>query len=189
MKTYISMLRGINVSGQKQMRMEALRQAYEKLNLRHVRSYVQSGNVVFESEESDMELLAGRIEAQIEQAFGLVVPVFLREAHDFQRIIAGNPFLVGRSEDPGKLHVTFLYRLVAEIDPDRLRISGEQADEFVIGQQEVYLFCPNGYGKTKLTNTFFENKLKQPATTRNWRTITALYEMAKASESGEAWQN
>lgn len=184
MKTYISMLRGINVSGQKQMRMDALRQAYEKLNLRNVKSYVQSGNVVFESEESDMELLAGRIEARIEHTFGFAVPVFLREVYDFQRIIGGNPFLVGRNEDPGKLYVTFLYRPLVEIDLDRLKISGEQADEFILSEQEIYLFCANGYGRSKLSNTFFENKLKQAATTRNWKTVLALYENTKAPHGG-----
>ncbi len=178
MNTFISMLRGINVSGQKQIRMAELRSLYESLGLANVRSYVQSGNVVFESTELEAAQLARLIEAQIEQTFGYSIAVFIRDRHDFERIIAGNPFTHQRNEDPAKLHVTFLSN-----SPDETKLSGlvspnEAADEFFSGAKEIFLFCPNGYGLTKWSNNFFEKKLKMPATTRNWKTVKALYQMA-----------
>ena len=97
MNTYISLLRGINVSGQKKVRMADLKSLYESLELGNVQTYVQSGNVVFDSEEQDVEKLKNSIEAQIEAIFGFSVPVLIRSADDFQRVIKGHPFA---HEDP-----------------------------------------------------------------------------------------
>ena len=172
------MLRGINVSGQNKIRMMELKSLYESLGLINVKTYVQSGNVVFENTERDASELAVSIEAQIERSFGYVVSVFFRSANDFQRITGGNPFLNGRHEDPDKLHVTFLYNSPSKSQLSNLDISPHVTDEFFIGDKEIFLFCPNGYGKTKLSNTFFEKKLNMPATTRNWKTVNALHDMA-----------
>ena len=189
MTTYISMLRAINVGGQKKITMDALRGLYAGLGFGNVQSYVQSGNVVFDSAEPE-DALAGQIEAHIEQAFGFNVLVFVRSAPYFQRIIAANPF-VKAGEDPGntiqgdpgntiqgdpaKLHVTFLY---SPADLGGLSLPAAGDDQFAPGEGAVYLFCPNGYGKTRLSNDFFERKLKVPATTRNWNTVNALYQLA-----------
>jgi uncharacterized protein (DUF1697 family) len=178
MKAFISMLRGINVGGQKTIRMEELRSLYEELGFDHIRTYVQSGNVVFNSAEQEAAKLAKRIEEHIKQSYGFSVPVFMREAHDLERILANNPFLKGRNEDPSKLHVSFLYKAPEGIDWSNLNIQHDEADEFSIGEQEIYLFCPNGYGKSKLSNTMFERKLNMLLTTRNWNTVNALYSMA-----------
>ena len=179
MKTFISMLRAINVGGQKKIAVQALQRAYEQLNLANVRTYVQSGNVVFDCEEQEISILTKRIETQIEQTFGYPVPVFMRDMQDFHRIITSNPFLKGRNEDPSKLHVTFLYEPPSEVILGNLINTFADGDEFSPGEQEIYLFCPNGYGRTRLSNSFFERKLSIPATTRNWRTVNALYRMAK----------
>jgi uncharacterized protein (DUF1697 family) len=182
MNTFISMLRGINVSGQKKIRMVELRDLYESLNLVNVETYVQSGNVVFDSTEGDASKLAELIEAQIAKSFGYAVPVFIRDADDFRRIVDGNPFLKERNEDPAKLYVTFLYRSPSESKLSNLAIPTGEAAEFSIGDsigdKEAFLFCPNGYGRTKLSNSFFERKLDVPATTRNWKTVNALHKMA-----------
>jgi uncharacterized protein (DUF1697 family) len=178
MKTFISMLRGINVGGQKMIRMETLRGIYEGSGFTNVRTYVQSGNVVFESTEGEAAALTKRIEAQIERSCGYSVSVFIREGRDLQRILTSNPFLRGRNEDPSKLHVTFLYQPPPEPAWSNLKAPGDGPDEFARGEQEIYLFCPNGYGKTKLSNSFFERKLGMPVTTRNWNTVNALYNMA-----------
>jgi len=179
MHTFISLLRGINVSGQKRIGMAELKRLYESLNFVNVRTYVQSGNVVFDSAKSDSSKLTALIEAQIKQSFGYTVSVFIRDAHDFQRLLGSNPFLKGRNEDPAKLHVTFLYRSPPKSALSSLEAPQAGADEFVVRNQEIFLFCPNGYGRTKLSNNFFERKLKIPATTRNWNTVTALYTLAK----------
>ena len=180
MKTFISMLRGINVGGQKKITMSELKSVYESLNLENVTTYVQSGNVVFDSSEQDLSKLEQLLETQIEYSFGYSVSVFLRDISDFKHIIDTNPFLHGRNEDPAKLHVTFLYQLPAGSDLNSLETAKGGVDEFLVGGKEIFLFCPNGYGKTKLSNTFFERKLQIPATTRNWKTVNALYTMASA---------
>jgi uncharacterized protein (DUF1697 family) len=178
MNTFISMLRGINVSGQKKIRMAELSDLYKSLNLVDVETYVQSGNVVFNSTEGDAAKLSELIEAQIEKVFGYAVPAFIRDASYFQHIIDGNPFLKEKNEDPAKLYVTFLYSVPSESRLSDLAIPTGEAAEFAIGDKEVFLFCPNGYGRTKLSNNFFERKLDVPATTRNWKTVSALYKMA-----------
>ena len=178
MQTRISMLRGINVSGQKKIQMVELKGLYEALGFTNVRTYVQSGNVLFDSHEPDANKLAGLIEARLEQYFISRVPVFIRTPEEFQRIITANPFFSGRLEDPSKLHVTFLYNPPSEVEINGLSAPETGGDEYLLGNQEIYLFCPNGYGRTKLSNSFFERKLNQPATTRNWNTVTTLYAMA-----------
>jgi uncharacterized protein (DUF1697 family) len=177
MHTFISLLRGINVSGQKKIRMEELRHVYEALHLANVQTYVQSGNVVFDTEDGDAAVLAGRIEAQIEQTFGFSVPVLLRQVADFSFILHNNPFLNDRNVDSDHLYLTFLAAAPPAQLVGQLKAPGD-GDEFVLVGREIFVFCPNGYGRTKLNNNFFEKKLKLYATTRNWKTVNALYEMA-----------
>ncbi|MBN1450485.1 MAG: DUF1697 domain-containing protein [Anaerolineales bacterium] len=175
MQTYISLLRGINVSGQKQVRMADLKNLYEALGLVNVQTYVQSGNVVFDSAEQDAIKLTKAIEAQVEKVFGFSVPVLTRTAGDFRRIIKNHPFA---QEDSLRVLVTFLYERPAQSKLDELGQHEDKVDQFALGEQEIFLFCPGGYGKTKLSNTFFEKKLDVAATTRNWKTVNALYEIA-----------
>jgi uncharacterized protein (DUF1697 family) len=178
MSTYISMLRGINVGGQKMIRMETLRGVYTELGFTNIRTYVQSGNVVFESPDRDYQVLNRRIEAKLEQTCGYPVQVFIRQVDDFQRILTANPFLNDRNEYPDKLHVTFLYQHPPHTVLSKLTAPSGTTDEFAPGEMAVYLYCPHGYGKTKLSNGFFERKLGMPVTTRNWNTVNALYKIA-----------
>jgi uncharacterized protein (DUF1697 family) len=176
MKTYISMLRGINVGGHKSIKMEDLRELYEGLGFGNVRSYVQSGNVLFDSEELDRWKLSSMIEAQIEEVFGFYVPAFIREPHDLARVLEANPFLP-TTEDTNTLYVAFLY---VDLDPESAeklaRPTNETAD-FRLGQDEIFLYYPDGAGKSKLTTTYLEQKLNVQATTRNWNTVNKLVEM------------
>ncbi len=178
MNTFIAMLRGVNVSGQKKIAMDGLRGLCVALNLANVRTYVQSGNIVFESDEQDASILAERIQAQIMNAYGYSVQIFVRSPEDLQRIIANNPFLNKRNENPAWLHVTFLHGTPPEAKLSELKNPSDEGDEFSFGEKAIFLFCPHGYGRTKLSNTFFERKLGVPATTRNWKTVNALYQMA-----------
>jgi len=179
MSTFITMLRGINVSGLRKIPMEELRGLYEAMSLANVKTYVQSGNVVFDSEEEVSSRLVERIEAQIEQVYGYNVPVLIRGTDEFKRGISGNPLLKGMNEDPAQLHVTFLYSVPSEKEMGVLTPPIGEGEELAIGEKEIYLYFPNGYGRTKLNNNYFERKLGIPATTRNWKTVKALYEMAK----------
>ncbi len=178
MLTYISLLRGINVSGQKLIKMADLKTLYLGLGFANVRTYLQSGNVVFECPHQDPGELADRIEAQIEQVYGYPVTVFIRRPEDFQRILAENPFVDRPGAEPNRLLVTFLHHQPVNTKLTDLSIPPGTSDELYIGEAEIYLFCPGGYGKSKLSNNYFERKLGVPATTRNWKTVNALFAMA-----------
>lgn len=179
MSIYVSLLRGINVSGQKQIKMAELKGLYESLGLAQVETYVQSGNVIFESAEPDPAQLASLIEGGIQQALGYEVTVFIRTPADLKRLVESNPFLKDQHADTTPLHVTFLHTPPADPTLDR---PDSGRDEFRIAGREVYVFCPDGYGKTKLSNAFFERKLKTSATTRNWKTVTTLNDLASQAE-------
>ena len=179
MATYIAILRGINVSGHKIIKMERLRVTFEAMGFAHVETYVQSGNVIFETSEPS-ESLAAKIERKILNEFGFEVPVLTKSSKEMMEIVKQNPFPRKASIDQSKLHVTFL-----SDDPPRkalellepLAVSAEQVR--IVGRA-VYLYCPNGYGNTKLANTAIEKKLSCRATTRNWATTNKLLEMASA---------
>ena len=174
MKTYIAILRGINVSGHKMIKMEALRAMFETLKFKNTKTYIQSGNVVFQSKETNVDKIRSMIVKKIEEEFGFKVPVIIKGLDEIKTVLINNPFINKRKEDNTKLHVTFLS---GEPDPQAITaIKGEQyaADEFILSGRNIYLYCPGGYGNTKLSNNFFENKLKVVATTRNWKTINEL---------------
>ena len=179
MKTYISILRGINVSGQKMIKMDELRALFESLHFENVTTYIQSGNVVFEEKATDRNELAKHIEKKILQKFGFAVSVLVIEKNELQNVLKKNPFVNTRKEESATLHVTFLSE-----EPDPARIDSikkiqSAPDEYIFSGNVVYVFCPNGYGRTKLTNNFFENKLKIVATTRNWKTVNELMNIAE----------
>ena len=175
------MLRGINVSGHKKVPMPDLKALYEGLSFRDVITYIQSGNVIFKADISISPVeLAGRIEKSIIEKFGFDVPVIIRTMDEIKNVVALNPFLKESGIDIDKLHVTFL-----EEKPQSSKISAIEdldfsPDKFFIIEREIYLYCPNGYGNTKLSNTYFENKLKMQATTRNWKTVNKLAELANS---------
>ncbi|HYK77648.1 MAG TPA: DUF1697 domain-containing protein [Daejeonella sp.] len=179
MTTYISMLRGINVSGHKKILMADLKALYENLNFQNVSTYIQSGNVIFHSDEnlSDQQF-AEKIRSQIFNQYGFEVPVLIRTLSQLQNTLSSNPFLKQEGIDLEKLHVTFLSE-----KPNPANLTGIQSniylpDEFIISEQEIFLHCPINYGETKLSNKFFESKLKVLATTRNWKTVNKLVEIA-----------
>lgn len=177
MTTIVSMLRAINLGGKKMIPKDTLCEIYEGLGLTKVRTYIQSGNIVFETTQADLSILTTQIEASIEQGFGYHVEVFLRRTQELHQILTNNPFLEIRHEDPGKLYVTFLYRSPLEQAWSKLVRPPNTTDEFARGDQAVYLFLPNLYGRTRLSNSYFERKLGVAATTRNWNTVNALYKM------------
>lgn len=180
MTTYISILRGINVSGQKKILMADLKALYEKLKFHHVTTYIQSGNVVFKSDKKAAnEELAKKIEQAIAKKYKFDVPVIVRSAAELKTIIAENPFVKRKKIDPEKIHVTFLSTnpqpaYLSAINPIQF-----PPDEYIIIGKEIFLHCPVSYGETKLSNKFFETKLKVTATTRNWKTVNTLAEIAE----------
>jgi uncharacterized protein (DUF1697 family) len=173
------MLRGINVGGHKPVKMERLRKSFEKLGCTNVKTYVQSGNVVFEAPRDPILRWQEKIEKQIARDFGFSVPVALRTSTELAEIIERNPFPPDPAIDQSKLHVTFLGGPCAESKSAALSPLVGLGERFRISEREVYLYCPNGYGITKLSNTAIEQKLGMRATTRNWKTVNALLQMTQ----------
>jgi uncharacterized protein (DUF1697 family) len=178
MKTFISILRGINVSGQRKIQMTDLKALYEALKFTNVITYIQSGNVIFKSKSASDQKLAKRIEDAIYERYNFNVPVIIRTVEEMEHAISVNPFLKQSKIDIEKLHITFLAEIPEQENVESIRNINYSPDKFIIIDKEVYLYCPNGYGITKLSNNFFEQKLKIKATTRNWRTVNKLFEMA-----------
>jgi len=176
-KTYVSMLRGINVSGHRRVRMEGLKQIYVSLGYRNVRTYLQSGNVVFESAGASADSLGKEIEESLMRRLGLDVPVLIRTDDELRALIMNNPFA---ERDQERLHVTFLYNKPGVLPIDTIDLAVADGEAYSMAEREVYLFCPNGYGRTKLSNAFFERVLKSTATTRNWSTTKSLYSLAES---------
>jgi len=174
MPTYIAMLRGINVSGHKIIKMEDLRKSFETIGFRQVKTYVQSGNVIFEAGKNPAAALCDQIRKRLSSDFGFEVPVLLKTSKELERVIHDNPFLKAAAIDHSKLHVTFLSKaapITAKKDLEKLIVNGEH---FHVKGQEIYLYCPNGYGRTKISNTAIEKKLEVEATTRSWKSVNAL---------------
>ena len=171
MANYISMLRGINVSGQKKIKMEALKNLYESLNFKNVKTYIQSGNVLFDSKGSS-SLITKNIENKIKETFGFDVKVLIRTKDEFKKIIENNPF---KGKEIDKVYVIFLSEVPLIKPIDEINTIKDKTEEFFINSKEVYLYLPNNYGRTKLNNNFFERKLN--GTTRNLRTVNKLFEM------------
>ena len=178
MKTYISILRGINVSGKNPIKMDALRKSYEALGFNNVKTYIQSGNVVFSAEDQNESELTQKIFHQIEKDFGFDVPVIVMSMEKLKLVIDNNPFLNESNIDPAFLHVTFLSSNPEPYDFNSIEEKKLNGEKIEITEDAVYLYCPNGYGKTKLNNGFLEKKLKVNATTRNWNTTNELYNLA-----------
>lgn len=174
MTTFISILRGINVGGKNQLKMDALRQLFIDLGFSNVQSYIQSGNVLFQSDESDPQIVKEIIKKEIFDIFNINVPVIVLSVEELRTIIQMNPFIFDKTKETNYLHITFLGEEIDASSFERLKKSAFGNDEFELIYKAIYLYCPDGYGKTKLTNTFFEKKLNIEATTRNWKTSTEL---------------
>ena len=174
MITYICILRGINVGGNRMITMDSLRSMMSELSCSNVRTYIQSGNIVFQFGTTDEAILEQKISEAISVKFGFDVPVMVKNATEWAVILAKNPFLLDKSKDETFFHITFLATVPTAENIAKIQIGQFQNDDFCILDKAVYLYCPNGYGHSKLTNSFWENKLKTTATTRNWKTCKEL---------------
>ena len=176
MPTHISLLRGINVGGNKKIHMAELKTLYESLGLRAVTTYVQSGNVVFDVDSADASALIARIEAAIAERFGFDVTVLLRSADDLRCILDGNPF---PGVEATKLHVLFLAATPDPVAAQTLTVPVVDGEDWRLTGQEIYLHYPNGSGRSKMTSAFFERALGLAASARNWNSVNALYDLTR----------
>ena len=175
--SYIALLRGINVGGKNSLAMADLVRMFVAAGTSDVRTYIQSGNVVFKASASVAKSLPEVVSRAIKKATGYEVPVVLRSAEEIQLVATKNPFL--KSKPVESLHVMFLAdkpskESIAALDPNR-----SPYDEFKVIGRDVYLCLPNGAGKSKLSNAYFDSKLSTVSTLRNFRTVLKLLELSK----------
>ena len=175
MTTWIALLRGVNVSGKNRIAMAELRDSLEASGFEAVRTYIQSGNVVFQS-TGDAHSLAGRVAGAIRDRFGHEVEVTVLTPARLAEIVRDTPYEAATSDEQNQLYFTFLF---GEPEPDstRLDASAYAPDEVVVRGDVAYVRVTAGYGKTKLSNSYLEQRLRVPATTRNWRTAQKLLEL------------
>ena len=176
MPVYVALLYAVNVLKHNRISMADLRDIFDSLGYSEVRTYIQSGNVVFSSPKRSASTLTREIESAIEKKLGKPVKVTLRTAGEMAKIAERHPFLADADADLKRLHVAFLSEkpdkaTIAEIDPAQYH-----PDRFEVIGREVYLHFPDGVAETKLNTAFFQRKLKAPGTVRNWRTVTTLAE-------------
>jgi len=182
MPVLISMLRGVNLGSHNRIKMDALRALYESLKLEDPRSYVQSGNVIFRTKEKNAASLAKKIQAGIAKKFGCCPDVILRTPEELRATIHANPFAKRKDIEPGRLLVTFLE---SEPAAEANRLSGLKGypEELHLKGRELYIYFPNGAGKSKLPWSKVEKLVGVTGTARNWNSVLALLEMAETLEA------
>ena len=189
MTTFVALLRAVNVAGNK-VGMAALRDGLTGLGFEDVQTYVQSGNLVFRADDDPpaqatqaTQAHAATIARLIAVQAGLDVTVLVLTAAELAEIAAANPF-AATGADEKTLHVTFLAASLAEPAAEvafaALKLPAQDGEQAVLGDRVVYLWLPHGYGRSKLSNAYFERVLHLPATTRNWRTVKTLLELSSA---------
>jgi len=178
MQKYIAILRGINVGGHRKILMKDLRDLLQKLNFENVQTYIQSGNVIFEFDDKvskpDIE---NQITNSIKTKYGFDVPVIVRKENDLFEILNSNPFIKSDDFDINRLAITFLGEIPAADKVTLIEQIDFSPDKFKIIGNNAFVYCSGKYSESKITNQFFENKLKTNATTRNWKTIKKLCEL------------
>lgn len=175
MKTYIALLRGINVGGQKKILMAELREILSKSGLMNIQTYIQSGNIIFESRESDTQKLELSIHKRIKTHFGFDVPVLVLSSTELQKIFDDCPFSeVKKSES----YFMLLYAIPDKNLVEEISKLSYEKEDFVITNSCIYFHSSIGYGNTKFNNNFFERKLKITATARNYKTMVKLLSLS-----------
>jgi uncharacterized protein (DUF1697 family) len=180
MQTYISFLRGINMTGHNSIKMTDLLSLYVKLGFSDAITYIQSGNVIF-SEFGDIPVssFSVYIEKAIREQFNFIIPVMIRTTLELTGLYLSNPFLEEKNFDSSKMAVIFLHEVPSDAQIQKLAGIDYPPDKFKITGRDIFIYCPNGFGKTKLYTNFFEKKLGVNGTARNWKTVTTILNMAK----------
>lgn len=175
MYTYIALLRGINVSGQKKIPMAELRELLSKAGLENVKTYIQSGNVIFQSSEKNKKKLEIKIHNVIKSHFGFEVPILVKTPIELQQIFDGSPFPQEKKENS---YFMMLYTPSDKVLVEEVSKLSYPNEAFLITDNCVYFYCSTGYGKAKFSNNFFERKLKVTATARNYKSMVKLLSLS-----------
>jgi len=183
MPVYISMLRGVNVGPHNRIKMDVLRALYESLGLEDPRTYVQSGNVLFRTKEKNPAKLAAKIQDGIQKKFGFNPAVVLRTTEDVRAAVAGNPFAGRKDIEPDKLLLTFLAGSPAPGAEKAVSALKGYSEELHLRGRELYIYFPNGAGRSKLPWSQLDKLVGVTGTARNWNSVTKLLEMAEQMEA------
>ena len=175
----IALLRGINVGGKNKLPMKDLAAMFSDAGCDDVRTYIQSGNVLFRAEPTLQEEIPSLVSASILSRFGYRIPVVTRTARELQAIVQASPF-IGHTTEPDKLHVAFLSETPDPAKVEALDANRSAPDEFAVLGREIYLYCPNGLARTRLTNSYFDSTLSTTSTMRNWKTTLKLLDMVSS---------
>jgi uncharacterized protein (DUF1697 family) len=185
---FVSMLRGVNVGGHGRLKMDALREVYQSLGLRDVRTLLQSGNVLFRSNLEDRARLAHRLRQEIQRRFDLQIEVLIRTLDELKMLVERGP--AGAARDEPSKHLVMFLDGVPDARTQKVLIKAHSGPELIeIRGPEIYLYYPNGVGRSKLSNSFIESKLNLAGTSRNWNTITKLIEAGEALGARRARAN
>ena len=173
---YAAFLRGINVGGKNKVKMETLREVFGALLFQNVKTYINSGNVIFETAKSDDRQIAAKIEKAIESEFSLVIKVMVRTIDEIEAVIKNNPF-DGQFENDKDLHVLFLDEELAEEKRELLLSNNNENEMFAVRNREIFCLLRVGFSDSLLGKDYIGKKLKKPATARNWRTVNKIVEL------------
>lgn len=177
------MLRGVNVGAHNRIKMDTLRSVYESLGLEDPHTYVQSGNVIFRTREKNLPLLAKKIQDAIEKRCKCRPEVILRTREELRSAVAHSPFSDRPELEPGKILVTFLAGGPPTAARSNLAGFEDYPEELHLIGRELYIYFPDGAGKSKLPWSNVEKLLKVPGTARNWNSVTKMLEMAESMEN------
>lgn len=182
MNNYIAFLRAVNIAGHNMIKMKDLADLLSKSGFEGVKTYIQSGNIIFRSAGnlSDSEI-ASKIEMEIFKKFALNIKVMIRSQKELAGLSSRNPFLKEENFNPSKMAVNFLHEAPSAEGMEKIKDVDYPPDKFKISGREIFVYCPNGFGRTKLYTNFFENKMGVTGTARNWKTVITLAEMAAES--------
>lgn len=177
MTTHVALLRGINLGARNKVPKQTLLDVFGAAGATDVRTYIQSGNVLFRAEDHAADGIALAVSAAIAGQLGLTVPVVLRTVAELRAVVERNPFAAGHPTD--KLHAMFLSgtpapEIVVGLDP-----WFAAPETFAVVDREIYLHLPNGAARSRLSNDWFDRRLKLISTSRNWRTVTTLLGMCE----------
>jgi uncharacterized protein (DUF1697 family) len=178
---HVALLRGINVGGKNKLPMKDLAAIFTDLGCHEVKTYIQSGNVVFRATPDLAERIPTLVAQAISSRFGAAVPVVILNAEELLAAARENPFLESGADEK-TLHVAFLAKAPTEGQAATLAPNRSPPDEFNLSGRRIYLRCPKGMARTKLTNDYFDTKLATISTMRNWRTLLALCEMVDSAK-------
>ena len=173
---YVALLRGINLGGANQMKMDDLKALFADLGFENVKSYINSGNVAFDSKKTAESKLIHKIEDAVEARFGRRVHIMIREQRDIERLLKNNPF-DGQYESHKHMHVLFLKEPMPAEKAELLQASALPGEKYEVRGREIYNLLPNGVAGSLLTKGFFEKKPVVAYTGRNWRTVEKLAEL------------